>query len=131
VTSIRSAVLAHGKHLAERGLTLVSASRCYKLRQTTEVFPSSRNTDPRLTGTGCIDATATVAAVGAGTPGELIIGVIAKELVGTASTIDLIRAPAPAHEILAILSECLVTVRATKDGVVARAPTDDIIAAKA
>ena len=97
----------------------------------TEARTGSRNTNPRLTGTGCIDATATVAAVGAGTPGELIIGVIAKELVGTASTIDLIRAPAPAHEILAILSECLVTVRATKDGVVARAPTDDIIAAKA
>jgi len=92
VTSVRSAVLAHGKHLAERGLALGLASRCYTLRRTPKVFPSLRHTNPRLTCTRRIRATAAVTAVGAGTPGELIMGCITKELIGAASTLDLIRA---------------------------------------
>jgi hypothetical protein len=62
------------------------------LRRTTEVFPSSRNTNPRLTGTGRIGATAAVTAISASTPGERIMGCITKELIGAASTLDLIRA---------------------------------------
>ena len=50
------------------------------------------NTYVGLASCCCIRATAAVAAVGAGTPGELIMGCITKELIGAASTLDLIRA---------------------------------------
>jgi hypothetical protein len=92
VTSVRSAVLPQSKHLAERGLALGLASRCYTLRRTPEVFPSLRHTNPPLTRSGRIGATAAVTAVGAGTPGELIIGCIAIKLIGAGRTFDLIRA---------------------------------------
>jgi hypothetical protein len=46
----------------------------------------SRNADPRLTGTGRIFSTAAVAVIGASTPGQLIIGFIAKELIRASST---------------------------------------------
>jgi hypothetical protein len=36
VTLVRSAVLAHSKHLNECGLALVLASRCYMFRRTPE-----------------------------------------------------------------------------------------------
>jgi hypothetical protein len=74
---------------------------------------TSRQTDPGLTRGGRIGSTAAVAAVGACTPGELIIGFIAKELVSTGSTIDLIRTPAPVHEVIADFSECPIIARAT------------------
>src|SRR5215217_3172436 len=72
-----------------------------------------RNTDPRLTRRGRIGATAAVAAVGASTPGELIIGFIAIKLIAPGRTVNLIRTPAPMHEILADFSKCPIIARAT------------------
>jgi len=80
-------------------------------RKMTEAPADLGNTNPRLTRSCRIRATAAVASISASTPGELIVGFIAKELVSTCSTIDLIRTPASVHEIIAIFSECLVTVR--------------------
>jgi hypothetical protein len=74
---------------------------------------TSRNTNPRLTLTRRIGATAAVKAVGAGAAGQLIIGCIPKELVCAGRTMDLIRTPAATHEIIADFSECLVIVGAT------------------
>jgi len=57
----------------------------------TEARADSRNTDPGLTRRCRIGATAAVASVGASTPGELIVGFIAKELVGASAVIQVIK----------------------------------------
>jgi hypothetical protein len=65
---------------------------------------TSRHTDPPLTRTGRIGATAAVAAVSASPSGELIIAVIAIKLIAPSSILDLI---APTAAIAGSASLCL------------------------